>query len=97
MFPNSVLVFHPTWLSHLELVPLATDRVRVIHRQLVSADAPADEESVSKRTRSFEQIDTMVFLTLIPSDSYAFTVHSGRSRVKLHVPHLPPCQSFSYL
>lgn len=35
LFPNTILVFHPDWLSHVAVYPLAADRCRIVHSMLV--------------------------------------------------------------
>lgn len=59
LFPNLVLVFHPTWLSALSLWPDGPDTVRVVHRMLARPDRSDTEEDALQR--SFEHIDGQVF------------------------------------
>jgi len=59
LFPSSILVFHPSWVSWLSLHPEAVDRVRVIHRALVPAQL--DAESQARFDKSFDHIDSGVF------------------------------------
>lgn len=61
LFPNSVLVFHPGWLSHLELIPVAVDQVRIVHRMLIAPSQATAEEAANGLRRSFELIDGSVF------------------------------------
>ncbi len=39
LFPNTVLVFHPDWVSRITVFPDGTDRCHVYHDMLVPADA----------------------------------------------------------
>jgi len=57
VFPNTVLVFHPLWVSMLTMYPVTVDQVRVEHRMLV-ADSSANEAALDK---SFRHIDERVF------------------------------------
>lgn len=77
VFPNTVLVFHPNWLTALTMIPEAVDRVRVIHRMLAPADA--DRE---KLVQSFEHIDGQVFAKedLAIAESIQSTLASGALR-----------------
>lgn len=59
LFPNTIIVFHPGWVSWLSLLPEAVDRVRVIHRALVPADL--DEPARARFDKSFVHIDGGVF------------------------------------
>ena len=60
LFPNGVLVYHPTWIMHLNLEPLGPRRVRVVHRMLVDRRAPQDPDAVIERARSFVFIDEKI-------------------------------------
>lgn len=78
VFPNTVLVFHPHWISQLGLFPEAVDRVRVVHRMLV-AQPPADEAERERLDRSFAHIDGQVFdkEDLAIAESVQSTLRSG--------------------
>lgn len=60
LFPNTILVFHPLFISAMTLQPLAVDRVRVVHRMLVPPGEIAAAEQ-ARLERSFEHIDGQVF------------------------------------
>jgi len=60
LFPNTVLVFHPHWLSALTMVPLAVDGVSVTHRML-APDIEYDDGTKEKLDKSFRHIDEQVF------------------------------------
>lgn len=78
VFPNSVLVFHPLWLSQMSLMPEGVDRVRVVHRMLV-AEEPADEVARARLEKSFTHIQEEVFVKedLAIAESIQTTLHSG--------------------
>ncbi len=63
IFPNTILVFHPRWISQIGLFPQAVDRVRVVHRMLVASGPAAvpGSEDHERLDRSFEHIDGQVF------------------------------------
>jgi phenylpropionate dioxygenase-like ring-hydroxylating dioxygenase large terminal subunit len=60
IFPNSVLIYHPDYISHLGLFPSAPDETLFVHTMLIP-EAPADEKAASHWQRSFELIDAGVF------------------------------------
>jgi phenylpropionate dioxygenase-like ring-hydroxylating dioxygenase large terminal subunit len=60
VFPNTILVFHPLFISQMTLSPLAPDRVRVVHRMLVDGGDRTQAEA-DRLARSFEHIDGQVF------------------------------------
>lgn len=78
VFPSTVLVFHPDWLSALTLEPVAVDRVRVVHRML-APDLERDETARTRLERSFVHIDEQVFLKedLRIAESIQSTLASG--------------------
>jgi Rieske 2Fe-2S family protein len=43
LFPNTVLVFHPDWVSRITLFPLALDETLFTHTMIVPADADTDD------------------------------------------------------
>ncbi len=55
VFPSSVLIFHPRWVSQLGLFPDAVDRVRVVHRMLLASPPAGDERE--RLDRSFLHLD----------------------------------------
>ena len=60
VFPNSVLVFHPLWVSQMSLFPVGVDHVRVVHRMLAPCE-PSDEAARARLEKSFEHIHSQVF------------------------------------
>lgn len=61
LFPNSIFVLHPLWISQVMLEPKAADRVDVVHNMLV----PVDENlraSDARLERSFQLIHNEVFV-----------------------------------
>lgn len=44
LYPNTILVFHPDWLSHVAVYPLAADRCRVVHTMLVPQEPSTDAQ-----------------------------------------------------
>ncbi|GAA5315630.1 MAG: carnitine monooxygenase subunit YeaW [Candidatus Pelagadaptatus aseana] len=60
IFPNTILVFHPHWISQMSLFPVGADQMRVVHRMLVP-EAPANDEVAAKLDASFEHIQGTVF------------------------------------
>ena len=59
LFPCTVLVFHPDWITMLSIVPQDVDRVSVTHRALVPNGG--DESQRARWDRSFDLIDGQVF------------------------------------
>jgi phenylpropionate dioxygenase-like ring-hydroxylating dioxygenase large terminal subunit len=43
VFPNTVLVFHPDWVSRITLFPLAIDETLFTHTMIVPADGDSDD------------------------------------------------------
>jgi phenylpropionate dioxygenase-like ring-hydroxylating dioxygenase large terminal subunit len=43
LFPNTVLVFHPDWVSRITVFPLAIDETLFTHTMIVPADADTDD------------------------------------------------------
>ncbi len=78
VFPNTVLVFHPYWISQMSLFPEAVDRVRVVHRMLV-ADRPLGDDERARLDKSFAHIDGQVFAKedLAIAESIHGTLASG--------------------
>jgi len=60
VFPNSVFIYHPDYISHLGLFPSAADETLFIHTMLIP-DKPADAKAEAHWARSFELIDSGVF------------------------------------
>jgi Rieske 2Fe-2S family protein len=60
LFPNTVLVFHPESVSHIEVFPAGLDRAFYRHSFLV--DTPADDQEANARhEKTFALIDGVVF------------------------------------
>lgn len=60
LFPNTVLVFHPDWLSHITMYPLQEDRCRCVHTMLTPRQ-PDSDALRQHYDRSFELINGQVF------------------------------------
>lgn len=60
LFPNSILVFHPDWVSHITVHPLGPDRCRCVHTMLVPR-APSSDAERDHLNRSFALIHDQVF------------------------------------
>src|SRR5262249_7557822 len=60
VFPNSILIYHPDYISHLGLFPAAADETLFVHTMLIP-EAPADDKAAAHWQRSFELIDAGVF------------------------------------
>jgi phenylpropionate dioxygenase-like ring-hydroxylating dioxygenase large terminal subunit len=61
LFPNTVLVFHPDWVSHILVTPLTVNQCRVEHTMLVAEDAPYEGKGMEHWERTFALIDGQVF------------------------------------
>ncbi|BFM14213.1 aromatic ring-hydroxylating dioxygenase subunit alpha [Maricurvus nonylphenolicus] len=60
IFPNTIFVFHPHWISQMSLFPVGPDAVRVVHRMLIP-ELPANDEIAEKLDASFNHIQGQVF------------------------------------
>src|SRR5581483_6357043 len=60
IFPCTVLIVHPDWISHVVVQPLAPDRFSWTHAQLVPAAASSEAERAHFE-RSFALIEEQVF------------------------------------
>jgi phenylpropionate dioxygenase-like ring-hydroxylating dioxygenase large terminal subunit len=60
LFPNTILVFHPDWVSHMTVWPIDVDHSRIEHSMLV-ARKPTDEKALAHLEKSFRLIDGEVF------------------------------------
>jgi len=60
VFPNSIFVYHPDYISHLGMYPDAADETLFVHTMLIP-ETPTDEKAAEHWRRSFELIDTNVF------------------------------------
>ena len=60
VFPNSIFVYHPDYISHLGMFPNGVDETLFVHTMLIP-EKPMDEKAEAHWQRSFELIDTAVF------------------------------------
>ncbi|MBS0220500.1 MAG: aromatic ring-hydroxylating dioxygenase subunit alpha [Proteobacteria bacterium] len=60
LFPNSVIVYHPDYISHLGMFPTAADETLFVHTMLIP-ERPNDEKAETHWARSFELMDSGVF------------------------------------
>lgn len=56
VFPGTVLLVYPQWISQISLFPEAVDRVRVVHRMLL-ASRPASDAERERLDQSFQRVD----------------------------------------
>ena len=78
IFPNSIFVFHPHWVSQMSLFPDGPEKMKVVHRMMI-AEPPADAEVAAKLDASFDLIQSQVFEKedLAVSASIQTTISSG--------------------
>ena len=60
VFPNSIFVYHPDYISHLGMYPENPDETLFVHTMLVP-EQPTSEKAEEHWRRSFELIDARVF------------------------------------
>ena len=60
IFPNTIIVYHPDYISHLGMFPTAANETLFVHTMLIPED-PADEKAQKHWERSFDLIDRQVF------------------------------------
>jgi glycine betaine catabolism A len=60
VFPNSIFVYHPDYISHLGMYPDAADQTLFVHTMLIP-EMPTEQKAEEHWRRSFELIDTNVF------------------------------------
>ena len=60
VFPNSVFVYHPDYVSHMGLFPTSADETLFVHSMLIP-EAPSTDKAEAHWARSFELIDGGVF------------------------------------
>ena len=60
IYPNTVLVIHPDYVSQLSLFPVAVDKTVVIHNCVVDEE-PITEKALAHFEKSFKLIDGGVF------------------------------------
>jgi glycine betaine catabolism A len=60
VFPNSIFVYHPDYISHLGIYPDVADQTLFVHTMLIP-EMPTEQKAEEHWRRSFELIDTNVF------------------------------------
>ena len=60
IFPNTILVYHPDYTSHIGAFPIAPGEALFVHTMLVPED-PATDQARAHWDRSFDLIDRQVF------------------------------------
>jgi Rieske 2Fe-2S family protein len=60
IFPNTIMVYHPDYISHIGVYPEAADQSLFVHTMLVP-EPPADDKAHAHWSRSFDLIDGGVF------------------------------------
>jgi phenylpropionate dioxygenase-like ring-hydroxylating dioxygenase large terminal subunit len=60
VFPNSLFVYHPDYISHLGMYPESADETLFVHTMLIP-EKPTHDKAEEHWRRSFELIDTVVF------------------------------------
>ena len=60
IFPNSIIVYHPDYISHLGMFPSAADQTLFVHTML-TPEKPRDEKAEAHWRRSFDLLDGDVF------------------------------------
>ncbi len=60
IFPNTIIVYHPDYISHLGMFPATPDETLFVHTMLIPED-PATEKARAHWERSFDLIDAGVF------------------------------------
>ena len=60
IFPNSLFVYHPDYISHLGMYPEGPDETFFVHTMLIP-EKPTTEKAEEHWRRSFELIDSTVF------------------------------------
>ena len=60
VFPNTIFVFHPHWISQMSLYPNGPNKMRVVHRMLIGS-TPENDDIAAKLDASFEHIQDQVF------------------------------------
>jgi len=60
VFPNSLFVYHPDYISHLGMYPESADETLFVHTMLIP-EQPTNEKAEDHWRRSFELMDTAVF------------------------------------
>lgn len=60
IFPNSIVVHHPDYISHMAVFPAGIDQSLFVHTVL-TPELPADEKAQAHWDRSFDLMDGQVF------------------------------------
>ena len=60
VFPNSLFVYHPDYISHLGMYPESADETLFVHTMLIP-EKPTSDKAEDHWRRSFELMDTAVF------------------------------------
>ncbi len=60
VFPNTIVIHHPDYVSHLGLFPIAPDETLFVHSML-TPHLPGDDKADAHWARSFDLIDRGVF------------------------------------
>jgi phenylpropionate dioxygenase-like ring-hydroxylating dioxygenase large terminal subunit len=60
IFPNSIVVHHPDYISHMAIFPAGIDQSLFVHTVL-TPESPADEKAQAHWDRSFHLMDGQVF------------------------------------
>jgi Rieske 2Fe-2S family protein len=78
LFPNTILVFHPDWVTHIAMYPSGTDRATYMHTMLVP-QAPTTEEERMHWEKTFQLIEGKVFQQedLSIAESIQSVIHAG--------------------
>ena len=64
VFPNSIFVYHPDYISHLGMYPDAADQTLFVHTMLIP-EMPTGQKAEEHWRRSFELIDTTYLIPRI--------------------------------
>lgn len=78
LFPSTILVFHPDWISHIVMTPLTPETSQYEHRMLIPAGEVSDEAK-EHWDQTFDLIEGNVFQKedLATAQSIQSTLHSG--------------------
>jgi phenylpropionate dioxygenase-like ring-hydroxylating dioxygenase large terminal subunit len=77
-FPNTILVIHPDWVTHLAIYPNGPDRATVTHTMLIPKVPTTDEER-AHWDKTFDLIEGRVFQQedLSIAESIQSVIHAG--------------------
>ena len=95
IFPNTVLILHPDYLSVTLAIPRTVDRTRFVHLMLIP-EAPKDEQEASHWNKSFQLIDGGVFAAedLFAVEAMHRGMETGANRMQLFGQHEFPALWF---